>query len=510
MLPGFAHVPPWNFLSDFLAARGRLLPLASLFSLAELFGTGQGCQRHGPEIRALQSVRWHNGRACGLACQRPGIIVCTRPKSRTAKRNQLRENDHGADRSAGRRQDRVARKPESIGNVSAPKPMNGAEFLELAPGTAARSTSTASASRTSRRIRLFATPRAWSRGFMTRCTIRSTADKLMVPTDTGNGGMTHAYFKAPKNVDESDAGRDAIAEWARHHLRLDGPRAGLQGGVSRHPRRQCGFLRSVSGQRPALVQVQPGARAVRQPRDHPSAVDRDRPPNEVSDVCCHVEKETDAGIIVSGAKVVATGSALTNYTFVAHHGLIPVQDKNFAAVFMIPTNAPGVKLICRTSYEMTSTAMGSPFDYPLSSRLDENDAVFIMDKVLVPWENVFVYGDVEKANNFFPRTGFLPRARAAWLHAARGEARLHRGPVAEGGRSDRHQGFPRRAGECRRGDRLAQPVLGLVRRDGARSEARGSAIICCRTWIRATPTRSSPRWPTPRSNTSSSRRSRPA
>jgi aromatic ring hydroxylase len=32
-----------------------------------------------------------------------------------------------------------------------------------------------------------------------------------------------------------------------------------------------------------------------------------------------------------------------------------------------------------------------------------------MDKVLVPWENVFVYGDIEKANNFFPRTGFLPR-----------------------------------------------------------------------------------------------------
>ena len=29
--------------------------------------------------------------------------------------------------------------------------------------------------------------------------------------------------------------------------------------------------------------------------------------------------------------------------------------------------------------------------------------------MLVPWENVFVYGDIEKANNFFPRTGFLPR-----------------------------------------------------------------------------------------------------
>ena len=141
---------------------------------------------------------------------------------------------------------------------------------------------------------------------------------------------------------------------------------------------------------------------------HPP-VDRDRPPNEVADVCVHVEKETDAGLIVSGAKVVATGSVLTNYTFVAHHGLIPLQDKNYALVFMVPTNAPGVKFLCRTSYELISTVMGSPFDYPLSSRLDENDAVFIMDKVLVPWENVFVYGDMEKANNFFPRTGFLPR-----------------------------------------------------------------------------------------------------
>jgi 4-hydroxyphenylacetate 3-monooxygenase len=29
--------------------------------------------------------------------------------------------------------------------------------------------------------------------------------------------------------------------------------------------------------------------------------------------------------------------------------------------------------------------------------------------VFVPWENVFAYGDIEKVNNFFPRSGFLPR-----------------------------------------------------------------------------------------------------
>ena len=53
--------------------------------------------------------------------------------------------------------------------------------------------------------------------------------------------------------------------------------------------------------------------------------------------------------------------------------------------------------------------MGTPFDYPLSSRMDENDSVFVFDKVLIPWENVFAYGDVEKINNFFPQTGFINR-----------------------------------------------------------------------------------------------------
>ena len=55
------------------------------------------------------------------------------------------------------------------------------------------------------------------------------------------------------------------------HLRLDGPRARLQGGVPGDARRQRRVLRAVPGEREALVQVQPGARAVRQPRHHPSA-----------------------------------------------------------------------------------------------------------------------------------------------------------------------------------------------------------------------------------------------
>src|SRR5205809_5950079 len=39
--------------------------------------------------------------------------------------------------------------------------------------------------------------------------------KLLVPTDAGNGGMTHAFFKAPKTPQDLLAGRTAIAAWAK-------------------------------------------------------------------------------------------------------------------------------------------------------------------------------------------------------------------------------------------------------------------------------------------------------
>jgi 4-hydroxyphenylacetate 3-monooxygenase len=302
-----------------------------------------------------------------------------------------------------------AKKPETTGKISSSKPMTGEEFLESL--------------RDGREIYIYGER---VKDVTEHPAFRNTArmiarlydalhdpkhkDKLLVPTDTGSGGMTHGYFKCPKNVEESVAGRDAIAEWAKL----------TYGWLGRAPDYKAAFLGTLGANAQFYDPWQENAKRwykfsqervpfVNHAIIHPP-VDRNKPPQEVGDVYCHVEKETDAGIIVSGAKVVATGSVLTNYTFVAHHGLIPVGDKNFAAIFMIPTGAPGVKLICRTSYEMTSTVMGSPFDYPLSSRLDENDAVFILDKVLVPWENVFCYGDVAKANNFFPQTGFLPRA----------------------------------------------------------------------------------------------------
>ena len=136
-------------------------------------------------------------------------------------------------------------------------------------------------------------------------------------------------------------------------------------------------------------------------------VDRSKPVDQVKDVFITIQKDTDAGIYISGAKVVATASALTHYNFLGQNAAVPLHDTDLAVMFIAPMNAPGVKLFCRTSYEMTASVMGTPFDYPLSSRFDENDAIFVFDNVFIPWEDVLLHRDLEKLKVFFPQSGFL-------------------------------------------------------------------------------------------------------
>lgn len=43
----------------------------------------------------------------------------------------------------------------------------------------------------------------------------ATQARLTVPTDTGNGGFTHPFFRVPRTREDLLAARDAIADWAR-------------------------------------------------------------------------------------------------------------------------------------------------------------------------------------------------------------------------------------------------------------------------------------------------------
>jgi len=234
-------------------------------------------------------------------------------------------------------------------------------------------------------------------------------DLLTTATDAGGpGGYTHRFYTTPRSADDLVADQQAIATWARM----------TYGWMGRSPDYKASFLGTLGANADFYNPFAENARRwYRESQEkvlywnhaivHPP-VDRDRPPDEVADVYVHVERETDAGLIVSGAKVVATGSALTHYNFIAHFGL-PIKDRKFALVATVPMDAKGMKLICRQSYTAATALTGSPFDYPLSSRLDENDAILVLDKVLIPWENVFIYGDVAKVGMFTGQSGFIER-----------------------------------------------------------------------------------------------------
>ena len=232
--------------------------------------------------------------------------------------------------------------------------------------------------------------------------------EIGVLTDTGSGKLTHPFFVGSKTSEDLVRGRDAIAELQKVSF----------GWMGRSPDYKASFLGTLGANSGFYGEYAKNAihwyKKTQERLDYWNhaivnpPVDRHLPIEHVGDVFMHVEKETDAGLIVSGAKVVATGSAMTHYNFIAHYG-IPIKEKKFALIFTAPMSSPGIKLISRHSYEFAAAATGSPFDYPLSSRFDENDSIMVFDKVLVPWENVFIYGDIEKINMFFPASGFIPR-----------------------------------------------------------------------------------------------------
>jgi 4-hydroxyphenylacetate 3-monooxygenase len=113
-----------------------------------------------------------------------------------------------------------------------------------------------------------------------------------------------------------------------------------------------------------------------------------RPQDQDPDMLLHVVKETDAGIVVRGAKY-ETAAAYANQAFtkptIANWGDAKLSD--YAVGFICDLSSPNLKFICRTGF----TGRAPAEDYPLSNRFDEIDALVIFDNLLIPWENVLFY-----------------------------------------------------------------------------------------------------------------------
>ncbi|WP_269410723.1 4-hydroxyphenylacetate 3-monooxygenase, oxygenase component [Lentibacillus daqui] len=119
-------------------------------------------------------------------------------------------------------------------------------------------------------------------------------------------------------------------------------------------------------------------------------------------IAAKIVDKNDKGLIVKGARLLATQGGITDEIVVFSAG--GAQDKANGFAFAIPSNTKGLKFICRESFVVGD----STFNYPLSSRYEEMDTIVVFDDVLVPWERVFYYDNIQVSNTFARASSFLP------------------------------------------------------------------------------------------------------
>lgn len=132
--------------------------------------------------------------------------------------------------------------------------------------------------------------------------------------------------------------------------------------------------------------------------------DRSKASHQQEDPFMHlgIVEETSEGLVLRGAKMLATHAAIADEVIVYPFPGLVSGDEKHALAFAVPMDAPGLRVICR---EKTQDGTRSYFDHPLASRFEEMDAVLVFHDVLIPWERVFLYGNVEAANFMYLRTG---------------------------------------------------------------------------------------------------------
>jgi 4-hydroxyphenylacetate 3-monooxygenase oxygenase component len=107
---------------------------------------------------------------------------------------------------------------------------------------------------------------------------------------------------------------------------------------------------------------------------------------EDEEVGLHVVEETSEGVVVRGGKQLATAAVFSNETYVSLSATFMRRaDPRFVLAFSIPTNSPGLKILCREPISRWFGSWGHPF-----RMLDEQDCMLFFENVLVPWDRLFM------------------------------------------------------------------------------------------------------------------------
>ncbi|MCL6599720.1 MAG: 4-hydroxyphenylacetate 3-monooxygenase, oxygenase component [Alicyclobacillus macrosporangiidus] len=119
-------------------------------------------------------------------------------------------------------------------------------------------------------------------------------------------------------------------------------------------------------------------------------------------VAAHVVEKNARGVVIRGARLLATQGPITDEIMVFPSTLLKgTEDDNpYSFAFAIPNSTPGLRYICRETFDYGK----SHYDHPLGSRFEEMDAVVVFDDVLVPWDRVFLLEDAHLCNDLHMKT----------------------------------------------------------------------------------------------------------
>ncbi|MBU8544604.1 MULTISPECIES: 4-hydroxyphenylacetate 3-hydroxylase family protein [Roseomonadaceae] len=214
---------------------------------------------------------------------------------------------------------------------------------------------------------------------------------------TETGAQANLAWSLPRNHAELVTRRRAMERWAEQSCGMIGRSpdhvastfAGFMMGLHAYePARAAALADYFRQARDAdrflsYVIVNPQADKSKSAKDQPGG-----------GLVASVVDEDSHGITIRGAKMLATSGIMANDLMVSGFAALGAGDEAFAFTAVTPMATRGVKLHSRRSYEAAAT---STFDYPLSSRFDENDAVVFFDDVKIPWDRVFVHKDLRMA-----------------------------------------------------------------------------------------------------------------
>ena len=105
-----------------------------------------------------------------------------------------------------------------------------------------------------------------------------------------------------------------------------------------------------------------------------------------------VDRRAD-GIVVRGAKVHTSCTPNVDEVIVLPTRAMGEEEADWAVAFAVPVATPGLKVLCSDYLHGSDDA----WTHPLSARHKMIETLTVFDDVFVPWERVFLAGDVARA-----------------------------------------------------------------------------------------------------------------